>query len=99
MKASVRDKQVLAAIRPLELVAYLRATGWSQARVTEGRWGTWVRGGDFEIAVPLNRDLGDFVLRMADALRSLEAVEDRSQLEILDDLFTSSADIVRFRLT
>lgn len=99
MKASVRDKEILAAIAPLELVAYLRSTGWCQVKEKPDCWAAWVRDEDFEVVVPLARDLGDFVLRMADALRTLEAVEDRSQLEILNDLRTASADILRFRFT
>lgn len=90
MKASIRDEQVLAAVHPLEFAAYLRSTGWHQTKVTN-RWATWVKDGDFEIALPLTDDLGDFVSRIADALRTLEVVEDRSQLEILHDISPSSA--------
>ena len=36
---------------------------------------------------------------MGDTLRTLEVVEDRSQLEILNDLLATSADIMRFRIT
>ena len=98
MKASVQDRDALTAIRPLEFVAYLRTMGWRQVRTSEDRWSIWERDGGFEIALPLTRDLKDFVLRMADALHTLEAVEDRSQLEILKDLQTSSADTVRLRV-
>ncbi|HUU81883.1 MAG TPA: hypothetical protein VM243_00140 [Phycisphaerae bacterium] len=35
---------------------------------------------------------------MGDILRTLEAVEERSQIEILSDLFTASADVVRLRI-
>jgi hypothetical protein len=99
MKASVRDKEILEALRPLELVAYLRSKGWHQIQGVEDRWATWMKDNDFEVVLPLVRDLGDFALRMADTLRTLEAVEDRSQLEILADLFTASADIMRLRIT
>jgi hypothetical protein len=95
LKATIRDTQMLNVIKPLEVVAYLRSTGWHQERAVEDRWATWIKGDEFEIALPLTRDLGDYVLRMADTLQTLEAVEGRSQLEILNDLLTSSSDVLR----
>lgn len=88
MKASIQDKHILTAIRPLELSAYLRSTGWREIKVKEDRWAVWTKEGDFEITLPLNRTFGDFAQRMGDALRTLEAVEERSQLEILNDILT-----------
>lgn len=99
MKATIQDRSVLAGLRPLELVAYLRSTGWTQAALVQNRWATWVKGDAFEVALPLNRELGDFVLRMADALKTLSAAEERSQLEVLNDLLTTSADVIRLRVT
>jgi len=98
VRASIRDAHVLAAIRPLEFVAYLRAKGWHQVPPSSSLWSTWIREGDFELTLPLERSLGDFALRMADALRTLEIVEDRSQIEILSDLLTASADVLRLRV-
>lgn len=99
MRASIRDAQVLAALRPLEVTAYLRASGWCQSSATADKWIVWTKNSDFEIVLPLNRQFGDFTQRMADVLKTLEAVEERSQLEILNDLLTTSADILRLRIT
>ena len=99
MKASIHDKQILETLKPLELATYLRSKGWRQVQAVEDRWATWTKGSDFEVVLPLTRELGDFVLRMGDTLRTLEVVEDRSQLEILNDLLATSADIMRFRIT
>jgi hypothetical protein len=55
-------------------------------------------GEEFEVVVPLSSTIRDFALRMGDALSALEAVEKRSQIEILRDLLLASADLVRIRL-
>ncbi|MBF0463655.1 MAG: hypothetical protein HQK88_01270 [Nitrospirae bacterium] len=98
MKTSFYDKQTLLALKPLEIIAYLRSKGWQQSKINTGKWTTWVKDGDFEAILPLNREFGDFALRMADILKTLEAVEERSQLEIVNDLLTSSADIIRLHI-
>lgn len=101
MKATIRDIATLSALKPLEVVSYLRASGWQKTSERPGKWAAWVRKQDeeeFEIAVPLTTHFRDFALRMSDALRVLEVAEDRSQLEILRDLLVTSADVVRVRL-
>jgi len=103
MRVSVRDVATLSALKPLEMLTYLRSMGWSQAQETTGKQSVWVRkdqmGSEYEAVVPLSPTFRDFALRMGDVLRTLEVVENRSQLEILRDLFVTSADVVRVRLT
>lgn len=99
MKATVHDVQTLDALRPFEIVGYLRATGWKQQRVQPERYSVWTRGNgnsDYEVTVPLTR-FRDFALRMSDLLTTLESAEHRSQLQILADLSFSNADVVRIR--
>jgi hypothetical protein len=97
VRASVRDPQTFESLRPLEVVSYLRATGWTQQQVRPERYSVWTRGnghGDYEIVVPLTR-FRDFALRMSEVLATLESAEERSQLQILADLSFSNADVVR----
>ncbi len=47
----------------------------------------------------MTADLRDFSHRIADALRTLERVEERDQIEILADLSLTSDDVIRVRLT
>lgn len=54
-------------------------------------------GREYEILLPLTREVRDFVPRMAEALRTLEAAEARPQRAILDDLVSTPADVVRVR--
>jgi hypothetical protein len=97
MKVSLRDKQALEALQPLDVAAYLKTRGWTE-QVAPGRPWAVFHCKDFEIDLPLRKDLRDFSLRMADALRTLELVEGRDQITILADLSISSADIVRVRI-
>ena len=103
MKATIRDAATLSALKPLEIVAYLRSSGWTKTQEKSGQWSAWVRRDEadeeYEVSIPLVPTFRDFALRMGDALRVLEVVERRSQLEILRDLFITSADVIRVRLT
>ncbi len=100
MKATIRDLETLNAVRPLELVSYLRANQWQQAqRLEKGAFWTKEQGSsNFEVLLPLDASLRDFPNRIAEVLAMLEQVENRSQLEILEDLVTTNADLVRPRL-
>ena len=97
MSLDSADRAALAAIQPLELVTFLRSTGWTAAVGVSDRWTPWVKG-DCEIAVPMRNDLGDYLARVADALLVVAQSEGRSLREVLNDLSVASTDIVRFRL-
>ncbi|MEO5365716.1 MAG: hypothetical protein H7831_05075 [Magnetococcus sp. WYHC-3] len=98
MNAMLRDSALMKELRPLEIAAYLRSTGWTQQSAAEGKWAVWVKGDEYEILLPLQRGYRDFVLRMSEVLQVLERVEDRSQLMIFNDLLTTGADVIRVRL-
>ena len=99
MRAVISDLDTLRALKPLELVQYLRAKGWQQDSDLGTKATLWVRpdGDDNEIVLPKRRDFGDFDLRMSEVLRTLAKTEARSQLDILRDVQTASADLVRLR--
>ena len=50
-----------------------------------------------DVTLPLRRDLGDFELRMSEVVRTLGRVEKRPEAEILQDLLTTSSDLIRVR--
>lgn len=100
MKAIVSDLDALRSLKPLELVQYLRFKGWQQDSELGSKATLWVRadgGGTDEIVLPKRRDFADFDLRMAEVLKTLAKTEARSQLDILRDVQTASADLVRLR--
>jgi len=98
MKATIRDAATIAALPPLEIAQYLRATGWQQVDLQDGRCSVWSLNGQFEVLLPLNIAFKDFPLRIAEVLAVLAQAEHRSELELLADLSVSSADVVRVRI-
>ena len=103
MRATIQDAQALRSIGPIDLTAYLRAGGWQEcARPANGNAAIWTwanpAGAEFEVLVPLDRNLRDYAARIGEALATMEVVEERSQLDILSDVTTASADIIRIPL-
>lgn len=100
MRVAIRDPKTLAKVRPLDLAAYLRTRGWREVERSVGRSSIWTLGenGDsFEVLLPLDETFRDYSMRIGDLLGTLEQVEERSQLEVLTDITTSFADLVRIR--
>ena len=102
MSASVLGADALRALRPLEVASYLRVHGWRQEADLNGKGSVWLLPAEdgreeTDITLPLQRDLGDFALRMGDVLRTLRQVERRPEPEILQDLMTTSSDLIRVR--
>jgi len=99
VKVTIRDREVLNSLRPVDVISYLRAAGWSREADIGDKASIWVNTGNpaFDLVVPLRRDAADFAIRIAEVLGILEAVEQRSQEQLLKDLLTASADLVRIR--
>jgi hypothetical protein len=98
MRAAIEDLTALKAVLPADFAAYLRARQWKEIRKVGDRailWSYKHRSKIFDIVMPLRRDLADYETRIAESLNTLEAVEGRSQLSIIKDLYTASADVVR----
>ena len=93
MKVTVRDREILSSIEPEELAAHLRASGWHfLGRVYDDAGAIWrlknPSGDEEEILQPLKTSLADYAARISDAIKTLEVVEKRSQLDILSELLT-----------
>ncbi len=99
MKVTVRDIEILRAVQPTQVLAYLRARGWREDRRIGEKGVYWTsHAQSAELLVPLEPSLKDFTLRMGDVVETLAAIEQRSALELLRDLSTTSADAVRIRV-
>ncbi|MBC8076237.1 MAG: hypothetical protein H7Y32_09210 [Chloroflexales bacterium] len=97
MKRHPSDNQLLNAIRPLELAAYLRAQQWRESERHDGRYALWLKrgaGAEIELLLPLNRALRDYTDRMADLLAALEIAEQRPSHAILADIQAVSDDVL-----
>ncbi|WP_329111344.1 hypothetical protein [Micromonospora sp. NBC_01699] len=89
-----------SALTPETLSRYLSSTGWAPEQHLE-RATLWSRredDGDFQVLVPGDRDLRDYASRVSDLLTTVAAVEERPIRLLLDDLETTGADTLSFRL-
>jgi hypothetical protein len=96
MKVTVRDYQILQTIDPNVLEAHLQTSDWQKvALVYQNTW-IWHKKDDngqlFEIKQPLRQEF-DAPQLIGEAIKTLEVVENRSQLEILSDLITSLPNV------
>ena len=100
MKAVIDDKTALVAMSPLDVAIYLRAHGWSFEGTSDAfmRYARGKNGARLELEVPRSARFRDFQLRMAEVLAGLAREEQRPQIEILEEIRATSADVVRFRL-
>jgi hypothetical protein len=100
VKVAVHDVAALRALRPLDVAAYLRTQGWAVDGTIDAftRYIHGSNGDRVDIEVPRGTEYRDFHLRMAEVVNALAQVEQRSQLEILEDLSVAGADVIRIRL-
>jgi hypothetical protein len=99
MRATIVDSSVLSALSPLDLTSYLRTRGWQTVRQLGPAGALWRSAGDtdYEILAPLDSGLGDFAQRVSEALSTLAAFENRSQIDIFNDINTAGCDLIRVR--
>ena len=99
MKVTVRDSEILSTIEPQELAVHLSASGWRfKGNVYDDAGAIWrlknqEDGDELEILQPLKTSLADYAARISDAIKTLEVVEKRSQLDILSELLTQVSNI------
>lgn len=95
MKLNLGEAEPVAAIRPVDLLGYLRAKGWREER-RDNNAALWSLGGE-EALVPLRTEFRDYARRVLETLRTLAVVEDRSELAVFRDVKASSSDVIRVR--
>ena len=103
MRAQIADKATLLGIAPTTATAYLRAQGWTLATTEPDRFARYIlpsgNGEPFEVDVPIRHELRDYALRLGEALRTLEIVENRSQLDIIRDMQHATVDAIRIAVS
>jgi hypothetical protein len=101
MKALVTDPEVLASLRPLDLVAYLRAHGWKPLETTDDDpLSEWFKDGErgrYELQVPRHGHWKDYARRVRDVVAVLAEEEARSQIDLVTDIPLVARDIIRVR--
>jgi hypothetical protein len=92
----------LAALRAEDVQIYVASRGWKRDDASSTPKGNVYRYPalrDAEALIPSRRDLADYVERMADVVQMLAAVEQRSAWEIIADLSSPPADVLRLRIS
>jgi hypothetical protein len=92
----------LAALRAEDVQLYLAGHGWKRDDASSTPKGSVYRYPslrDAEALVPGRRDLADYVARMADVVEMLAAVEKRKASQVLADLSSPPADVLRLQVS
>lgn len=98
MRVTVREPEVLGAIPPDKVALYLAAHDWALVEERLGSFSIWEhREHKRRVLLPVSQEFGDYPLRIVEILEATQAVEGRSQLEILSDLTSLYCDVVRLR--
>jgi len=94
-------KDQIESLRPRDVQHYLTSRGWvvdereSMAIASVYRHPTL---NDAEVLLPLDHNLADYKLRMADVAQALAIVERRPILQVLNDLSAPPSDILKLRV-
>ncbi|ACJ00575.1 hypothetical protein [Rhodospirillum centenum] len=99
MAVMITDREVFAALSHVDARAYLLARGWREEERIGNKAAVLVPDGADapEILLPLREDLGDYALRLADAVRVVAAVEGRAETSVLTDFRMAGTDVIRVR--
>ena len=93
MKIRVEDAQIIKNIEPLELRDYLQSHGWHEDGQFLYNATIWhkqvIEEGLFEILLPNTKDVRDYIPRIREAIETLAASENLSQLEILSNFINN----------
>lgn len=83
IRVRIVDDEVLRNINRAKLRSYLILHGWTLGAISD--YGEWFFRDDSDMCVPYE-SARDYMHRMYEMFQILEAVEDRSQLDIWEDL-------------
>jgi hypothetical protein len=100
VRVIVEDESAFAAVRPLDIAAYLRSRGWVELGSGDEPASAWEKQVDrdtYEVLAPKHSGWRDYPRRVKSLVNTLGEVENRSQLAILHDIAAVFFDIVRLR--
>lgn len=86
----------LYGLSPTDVTTYIRSIGSSRIGEFREKATIW-QFGDAEFLVPKSRSAGDYAIRIAEMLKELSLIQQRSELEIFYDISLSGYDVCRFR--
>jgi hypothetical protein len=90
---------VLAAVPPRSLYAYLDAQEWKRVRPYGDMGDAFaLEGQGREVLVPASADFTDYPIRVNEVIVTLSQVEERDRRAVLRDLLLADVDLVRIRI-
>lgn len=88
-------KGEMIRLSPRAVADYLQSHGWRHDQDVENKGAIWLyhddKGDEYEIMLPTNREVGDFAIRMSEAIYTLGEVEERNLREVYSTLLQTSA--------
>jgi hypothetical protein len=88
-------KDEMTRLSPRVVADYLESHGWHHHQDVEGKGAIWLyrddKGNEYEIMLPTNREMGDFAIRMSEAIYTLGEIEERSLREVYSTLAEANA--------
>jgi uncharacterized Zn finger protein len=82
--------QCITSINPIQIQTYLLSNGWIEEGKVNEIASIWHRSEvdkvEFEILLPENKSLKDFIQRIIDLVQVLSVFEDRKSEDILNDI-------------
>ncbi len=95
VRVTITDSQVFSSIKPEALTRYLGVNGWHEARRVEGEL-VVLRKANHLVWLPISDQFSDYESMVARLVKTVAESEDKSELQILDDLQTVAiGDIIR----
>ena len=94
-------RQQVESLRIRDVQSHLTSRGWTVDEAETTNLASVYQNSAFidaEILLPLDEDLLDYTLRMADIVQALAILEKRDPLEILDELSYPPSDVLRLRV-
>lgn len=97
MKTIIVDPIALASISPAALISYIQTEGWARTEKFGIHSDVYVRENAPELIVPGTNQLGDYVSVVSSLILQLSEYENRTELQVFQDLSGSDRDVVRVR--
>lgn len=99
MKVEILDAEAFSGLDPEIVQRYLRSNGWSEEERSENGFSIWQTADRDRLArvwLPLDKEFIDFEEGIQRLVREFASFEEKSQLEVLEDLNTIAlGDIIR----
>lgn len=100
MKVEILDDEIFNALLPVDIAKYLAGNRWHEIKRNDNEVSIWETadktGKKYRVWLPLDVNLGDFAISIGRLIKSVAIAENRSQLQVVEDLETVGVgDVIR----